>query len=303
MTAFSEADLDRLADFVGGALDGTPDADDVRHLVSTDTQWAEAYATLVAADAAVRDELHAFGAEALTVPPDVQQRLDAALTAAISAPPADAAVVDLARAREARKRRRGRWVAGLAAAAAVVVCAGLGVQVLRQGGASDSQSTSAGPKAAAAPSQNMEAGGPGAAAASDAPVISSGRDYAPGTLGDLSRPLMAADGKSSSDLQQNGEAPPGTAAPRAQPGSTGVTGPLARLAQPAARAACLSAITREYGGQVVLADYAAFEGQPALVVLLDGTRVGAGKRLVVVVGPDCGLGGAIADERYRATAP
>jgi hypothetical protein len=27
------------------------------------------------------------------------------------------------------------------------------------------------------------------------------------------------------------------------------------------------------------------------------------KRLVIVVGPGCGLGGAIADERYRTTTP
>jgi len=106
VTAFSDADLDRLADFVGGALDGTPEADDVRRLVSTDTVWAEAYASLVTAEAAVRDELGALGAEALVVPPDVQERLEAALAAAVTAPPADAPVVDLARAREARRRRR-----------------------------------------------------------------------------------------------------------------------------------------------------------------------------------------------------
>ena len=34
----------------------------------------------------------------------------------------------------------------------------------------------------------------------------------------------------------------------------------------------------------------------------DGTRLGAGKRLVIAVGPDCGIGGAIADELYRGVA-
>ncbi|MEV6931523.1 hypothetical protein AB0M46_44505 [Dactylosporangium sp. NPDC051485] len=292
MTAFSEADLDRLADFVGGALDGTPEADDVRHLVTTDTAWAEAYAALVAADATMRDELHALGAQAPAVPLEVQQRLDAALTEAITAPPADAPVVDLDRARQARRQRRGRWIAGLAAAAAVIVCGGVGVQVFRSFGQGGAQSAADLPHVAAAPDARSDsaAGGPGASG----PVISSGRDYGRGTLGDLARGGTG----STANLQGAEGAGTGTA-----PGAASVTGPLSRLAGPAARGACLAAITREYGGQVSLVDYAAFEGQPALVVVLDGTRVGAGKRLVVAVGPNCGIGGAIADERYRTTVP
>ena len=76
---------------------------------------------------------------------------------------------------------------------------------------------------------------------------------------------------------------------------------LRRLQDPVARAACLNAVV-EYGGQVALVDYARFEGRPALVVIVDGTRLGAGKRLVIAVGPDCGIGGAIADELYRGVA-
>jgi len=52
---------------------------------------------------------------------------------------------------------------------------------------------------------------------------------------------------------------------------------------------------------VTTVDFARFEGQPVLVTVIDGTRVAGGRHLVVVVGPDCGLGGAIADERYRGT--
>ncbi|MET7400712.1 hypothetical protein ABZS66_45260 [Dactylosporangium sp. NPDC005572] len=302
MTAFSDADLDRLADFVGGALDGTPEADDVRRLVSTDEAWAEAYAALVTADAAVRDELRSLGSEAAAVPLDVQQRLDAALTAAITAPPADATVVDLARAREARKRRRQRWVAGLATAAAVLVCGGVGVQVIRQQslGGSDSASTSglapqSGPEATPANPQlnggQADSGGTRSAGGVSGIVVT-GRDYGPETVGQLTQSLAAA----SAPLDAKGDSAKGTDL------SGDVPAPLRRLGEPTARAACLTAITREYGGQVVLVDYARFEGQPALVVVLDGTRVGAGKRLIVVVGPDCGIGNAIADERYRGTA-
>lgn len=299
MTAFSEADLDRLADFVGGALDGTPEADDVRHLVSTDKQWADAYSMLVIADAAVRDELHALGAEAPAVPDDVQRRLDAALAAATSAPPADAPVVDLARAREARRRRRVRWAAGLTAAAAVLACAGVGVQALRAGSRSESKQTAAVPDAGQAQSRG-QAGPAGGAAGANSPLMTSGRDYAPGTLGEVTRSDMYS---AKSPLNAQGEAGGDTAPRAAVPGPSAVPSPLARLAQPAARAACLGAITTEYGGQVTLVDYAAFEGQPALVVVVDHTRLAAGKRLIVVVGPDCGTGGAIADERYRTTAP
>ncbi|GAA2587397.1 hypothetical protein GCM10010399_16720 [Dactylosporangium fulvum] len=299
MTAFSDADLDRLADFVGGALDGTPEADDVRRLVSTDVTWAEAYASLVTADAAVRDELRALGTEAQPVPPDVQQRLDAALATALTAPPADAVVVDLARAREARKRRRQRWLVGLGAAAAVLACAGIGVQVVRQQvtNSSDSAATSGyapeGTRGSAmapdAVAPNSASGGsPGSASA----IMKTGRDYGPDTVGQLA---------------QSSPAPPAALSAGGSPGkrtdlSEEVPDSLRRLGDPAARTDCLKAITGEYGGQVSLVDYARFEGQPALVVIVDGTRLGAGKRLVVVVGPNCGLGGAIGEERFRGTA-
>ncbi|WP_433611989.1 hypothetical protein ACQP2P_45915 [Dactylosporangium sp. CA-139114] len=309
MTAFTEADLDRLADFVGGALDGTPAADDVRHLVSTEESWAEAYAMLVSADAAMRDELHALGAEALPVPLDVQQRLDAALASAVTAPPADAPVVDLNRAREARKRRRTRWTAGLAAAAAVLVCGGVGVQVLRESGATKSdRPASAVPNVAAGgPERGSATGaqgdaGPGSSGflpfSGDSPIISSGRDYARGTVGGVAETVPKA--QSHNNVQGDGGA---SAFDNSAKAPAAVPSPLARLAEPAARAACITAITREYGGQVALVDYAAFEGQAALVVVVDGSRTAVGRRLVIVVGPDCGLGGAIADERYRTTAP
>ncbi|GAA3280258.1 hypothetical protein Dvina_53810 [Dactylosporangium vinaceum] len=294
MTAFSEADLDQLADFVGGALDGTPEADHVRHLVSTEESWAEAYAMLVTADAATRDELHALGAEPAVVPPDVAQRLDAALAGAIVTPPTDGPVVDLARAREARRRRRMRWTAGLAAAAAVLVCGGVGVQVLRDTATNSDKPSAAMPDAGRAEQQTDNAGGVVPAegsAGSGSAVTFSGRDYAPGTVGNLSGQAPQAQSESRNNLSGSAGA------------AASVPSPLARLADPAARAACLSAITKEYGGQVALVDYAAFQGQPALVVVVDGSRTAAGKRLVVVVGPDCGIGGAIADERYRTTTP
>ena len=296
MTAFSDADLDRLADFVGGALDGTPEADDVRRLVSTDTVWAEAYASLVTAEAAVRDELGALGAEALVVPPDVQERLEAALAAAVTAPPADAPVVDLARAREARRRRRNRWAVGLAAAAAVLVCGGVGARVISQDAASNQDTAASSGEAApqAAPSPAESPLSDRGSTASD--LVVTGRDYSPDTLGQILSPPPGSAAAAPNALEGAGS----DAAKRADVSSQ-VPDPMRRLGEPTARGACLSAITREYGGQVAVAEFARFQGQPALITVLDGTRVGGAKRLVVVVGPDCGLAGRIGDERYRGT--
>ncbi|MDG6101266.1 hypothetical protein Daura_51380 [Dactylosporangium aurantiacum] len=298
MTTFSDADFDLLADFVGGALDGTPAADDVRRLISTDQGWAEAYGALVTAEVAVRDQLTELGAAPVPVPADVEQRLNAALQAAVLAPASGAPVLDLARAREARRRRTQRWVIGLATAAAVLVCGGLGIRVaIDQQSANLDTATSAsdGGKGEAAPQQlPPTSGGTRTSTRSDAALVASGQDYGPGTVGQLAQasppaPAIAGEGSGSADLSKSSK-------PNAVPEQ------LRRLQDPVARAACLNAVVGEYGGQVALVDYARFEGRPALVVIVDGTRLGAGKRLVLAVGPDCGIGGAIADELYRGIA-
>ncbi|MEV4130900.1 hypothetical protein AB0J72_01895 [Dactylosporangium sp. NPDC049742] len=301
MTMFSDADFDLLADFVGGALDGTPEADDVRRRVSTDASWAEAYAALVTAEVAVRDELTALGAETPAVPPDVEHRLNAALQAAVVAPASDAPVLDLARAREARRHRRQRWAVGLATAAAVLICGGVGVSLVvseqtvtnspGMSAADGGRNNGAAPQAGPASSS----GGTRASARSDAALVASGQDYGPGTVGQLAQSAPSAamvpdvEGSRSTDVAKSAKPP------------SGVPEALQRLTDPVARAACLNAVVGEYGGQVAVVDYARFEGKPALVVIVDGTRVGAGKRLVIAVGPDCGIGGAIADELYRGT--
>lgn len=302
MTTFSDADFDLLADFVGGALDGTPQADDVRRRVSTDASWAEAYAALVTAEVAVRDELTALGGEPLLAPADVEQRLNAALQAAVVAPQPDAPVLDLARAREARRHRRQRWAVGLATAAAVLICGGLGVTVVVSERAKDEKSAStadggnrpAAPQLASTGTAGASSGGPKASSRAGAALVASGQDYGPGTVGQVAQgapqaPMIAGEGSGAADVGKSSSV-------------SAVPGPLRRLLDPVARAACLNAVVGEYGGQVALVDYARFEGKPAVVVIVDGTRLGAGKRLVIVVGPDCGLGGAIADELYRGIA-
>ena len=66
-----------------------------------------------------------------------------------------------------------------------------------------------------------------------------------------------------------------------------------RLLAPGARADCLRAVTAAHPGTPTVVDFARYEGEPALVVVL------ADAHLVVVAGPNCGLSGA--DERAAVT--
>lgn len=74
---FSEVDIDRLADYVGGALDGTPDEAEVASLVAGDPAWRAAHDALTAGMASVAAGLGALAAEAM--PADIAVRLDSAL--------------------------------------------------------------------------------------------------------------------------------------------------------------------------------------------------------------------------------
>ncbi|GIG98036.1 hypothetical protein [Plantactinospora mayteni] len=76
---FREVDLDLLADYVGGALDGTPDEVEIARLVDQDPTWAEAYADLTAGLDAVRLDLAGWAAEPTPMPSLVVDRLTSAL--------------------------------------------------------------------------------------------------------------------------------------------------------------------------------------------------------------------------------
>ncbi|MEU9505552.1 hypothetical protein AB0D32_04625 [Micromonospora sp. NPDC048170] len=85
--AFREVDHDLLADYVGGALDGTPDEALVARLVDEDADWAQAYALLAPAVADVHADLAAWGATAPEMPADVTDRIVAALAHATAVGP------------------------------------------------------------------------------------------------------------------------------------------------------------------------------------------------------------------------
>jgi hypothetical protein len=82
----SGVDVDLLADYVGGALDGTPDEAVVAALIVEDPAWRDAHALLRGGVEAVNAQLRALGSTPEPMPADVFARLDAALTEASAAP-------------------------------------------------------------------------------------------------------------------------------------------------------------------------------------------------------------------------
>ncbi|MDZ5444173.1 hypothetical protein U2F26_15730 [Micromonospora sp. 4G57] len=95
---FSEVDHDLLADYVGGALDGTPEQVRVARLVEEDPAWGGAYAALAPAVELVRADLADWAAAAVPdMPLALADRIAAALAGAGPAPtPASAEPLDAA---------------------------------------------------------------------------------------------------------------------------------------------------------------------------------------------------------------
>ncbi|MEU7903830.1 hypothetical protein [Actinoplanes sp. NPDC049118] len=79
---FSGVDIDLLADYVGGALDGTPDEAVVAALIADDPSWRDAHDLLCGGVAAVTTQLQSLGSVPEAMPADISARLDAALAEA-----------------------------------------------------------------------------------------------------------------------------------------------------------------------------------------------------------------------------
>lgn len=290
-------DLDRLADYVGGALDGTPDADEVRGLVDADPAWAAAHEELASAMASVGADLRVLGQAPEPAPAAVVARLDDALrhlgSSENSAPGGPLRVIDGGRAgaapRRERKRKTARWAAGLSAAAAVIA---FGVGVIAtvpddSGDASGSSAEKAFDAPAAAPTP----------AAGGVPPLISGRDYRSGSFGGLGalaqQQAPMATGERASDAAKanalESTLPPGSEPPE-----------LVRFrTAPTALRDCLDAVRAAFGGRVRVVDLARYEGTPAVVVLLDDAPAGGGRPLVVAAGQDCGTPPGTTDELFH----
>lgn len=191
---------------------------------------------------------------------------------------------------------RNPWPLRAAAAVAIVTVGGLGFALLPRGGDSPSASTAA--------------GGSAGSAASELPAVptnNSGTDYAasPGLLEAAVPTLLGGAalvgqraGSASPDKGRDG---PQAAASAESAPSTADTSPVSpassdpvldRLRSPDELAGCLSAVSAPNVRLVPAAlDYAAWDGEPALVVLVptsqDAVRAGYD---VFVVGADCRAG-------------
>ncbi|MGW4941030.1 hypothetical protein ACWEOZ_05490 [Actinoplanes sp. NPDC004185] len=312
---FSEVDIDLLADYVGGALDGTPDELLVTNLIAENPAWREAHTQLSGGVATVTGQLRALGSVAEPMPAEVFARLDSALTAAahesggtvtsiadVSSgvtggpdgmePGTDGAAPDrhlvaVPSGSGGRRARRLRWAAPVGIAAGVLAFLGFGFQ---QFSGADSADTSAAGSAAEAPQANS---GQQLGAAGPAPqIVRSGTNYRRDTLGSAGMTTM---------LDQPPALDPGKGTRKAVPdvgaSAESVSDPaLARLQAQDALRACIEAIAAQHGvGPITpqTIDYARFDDRPAVIVQF----VADGESWVWAVGPACGTRGVGADTR------
>ena len=315
---FSGVDIDLLADYVGGALDGTPDEAVVAALIVDDPSWRDAHALLSGGVATVSAQLQALPPEPM--PATVIARLDAALseatTTATNETPSgttatnktqvattadngtrgkrgadtETPVGGVAPVRHlAAVRKKRRWAAPVGIAAGVLAFAGFGVQQFAGDSADQTATSSAGGSAENAPA--MDTNGTLALPAGPAEVSTSGTNYSDQTLGDVSARAQAVQPEpftASSGKERKLPAP-----------SRGVMADaddaLSRLRAQEALLACIDAISDGNGAGAVTAqtaDYARFDGVPAVIVQFtaaNGTWVWA-------VGPECGARGGDADK-------
>jgi hypothetical protein len=302
---FSGVDIDLLADYVGGALDGTPDEAVVTALIADDPAWREAYGELTGGVAAVTNRLRELGAVDEPMPADVVARIDAALLVADDAsdvtagadtmePGTDGAaparhLVAVASGSRSKRARRLRWAAPVGIAAGVLAFAGFGLQQQFAGSSSDTATSSAGgsadraaPQAAGAAELSLPSG--------PVPLSESGTDYRRGTLIQAARErtMLAPQLEPGADGSSRKAVPsPGQIAAADQD--------LDRLRAQDALQQCIEAIAASHGSGDITAqtiDFARYEGNPAVVV----TFVAAGESWVWASGPACGTRGVGADK-------
>ncbi|MGA5307638.1 hypothetical protein [Micromonospora taraxaci] len=320
---FRGVDNDLLADYLGGALDGTPQQEEVARLVSTDPAWVEAYAQLAPALTEVRASLARWAEPSPEMPQAIVDRISAALVAAepTSGDPmpehrGDTATPPVvpAQGRAGRRpatpttsghrapagpgRRWREWVRRsrpVAAVTVAVVAVALGLTQVSRSDSRDTSGTSALDRPASAP-EGVAGADP---ARTTGPPLRSGTDYSPQILGNEQGTMQSAPSPSRATGNTPGTQPEVDAGGSRRPVSEGLD-QLARLTGEAALKTCLTTVTTEHGnGPLVVdvLDYARFQGEPALVIrFTDAT----GARWAWVSGPECGVPGSGSDSRYSS---
>jgi hypothetical protein len=292
----NQPDLDLLADYVGGVLDGTPEAAEVGERIRKDIAWAAAHAQLVAALDEIGGRLRELGEQPEPMPDDVWARMAAAFAAEEPLTPAEepdsgehgsgerwvrqisasGAPADNRPGGRARTRRR-RW-APVLVGVAIFAALGIGISVLRpmfdatqNGGTADTK--------AAAPASGLGA---------SVLAVATGRDYTESTL------VLATDFGNASALSARPEAARSDTTKDREPSplwsfASPVPTALSRLTTPEALDQCLRSVSATLPGDVVGVDFARYAGSPALIVVI---RAADDSRWVGVTGPSCGETGS-----------
>ncbi|MBL7261403.1 hypothetical protein [Paractinoplanes lichenicola] len=273
---FSGVDVDLLADYIGGALEGTPDESAVATLIAEDPAWREAYDQLGGGVELVRAELGRLEPEPM--PDDVAARLDG-----MFAPVPQLTVVPGGAAegvRENKRRRRMRWATPITIAAGLIAFVGFGADYLAGRNSDNTAADSAAGSAETATSLADSAGG--------TVITASGLDY---TAVLLARPApvtpMSAPKSEAFANEGQGQGSQRATTLSAEPA-------LARLTVREALDECLAAIEQENANgplTVQTVDYARFGGVPAVIV-----RFTAGNgEWGWAAGSDCGTPAGDAD--------
>jgi hypothetical protein len=273
-------DIDLLADYIGGALDGTPQEPKVRELISTDPAWRQAAADLTLALDLVAIDLQVTAAAPDPMPADLITRFDELLAgpqfAAAAGPAARSGVGERVVPRaKARRRRLARW------GGPIVIAAGIATVV---GGALlTGQSNESSPLADAPANEqtwNADIG---------VPTVASGANF---TREQVSNTAANA------ALQST----PGVAPRLTLDAAEGTLDPsvpaeLTALRAEPRLARCLELVTAQVPGAVRLVDFARFEDAPALIIAISA----ADDDWAFVAGADCGV--TDTDELYRVRVP
>ncbi len=283
-------DLDQLAD----ALAGEAEPDSTAHLASC-SSCTSRLRELEAAEAGVTAALRTLP------PPALPEGLAERLTAALAAEPGLRSSTAGAGVTALPERRPSRRLLPAAAATVLALSAGaLGYSVVTGSQSSEDSGSADSEAAAAAPAVPTSASG---ADYADAAAVSG---VLPGVLAgqaDALRSMDSAAGAAATAPSAPSEEARTTTMQAPAPAAATVGDPLGRLRTPEGLADCLSAVLppEEPGLQPRALDYATYQGQPALAVLLPDPD--PAKVSVYVVGPEC----AAADARllgfFRLDAP
>lgn len=305
--------VDELADLDAGVLDEVSAGSARAHLSAGCARCAQVFTAL----SAVRIDLAAL--PPAHIPADVAARLDAAMAEAAAAAPGTKTELETARdARGARRPRVGQrgerqpaWLGRAAAAVLVLAVGGTAVSLLAPesgpGAGSTPDSAQSAASALSAPTVTPAPLERTAAAPLDTAlppnvaltpaVTESGRDYDAGALAAAAPELAAAAAPTDASFEAGSGPSRPAGAPLESVRESDVLGPLR---DPRRLAACLAALGGGSPGQPVAVDYAAYQGVPALIVVLPDLP-DTGQLSVSVVGPGCRADAA--DLRYVASVP